>query len=124
MSDTFDPYHQWLGIPPSEQPPHHYRLLGISLFEQTPVVIENAADQRMTHLRNFQTGHYSALSQKLLNEVAAAKVCLLNPQKKKTYDQCLRQNLRPSAAPPSVPSPIRLSRGLRRFSRRAERVPR
>lgn len=31
MPDRFDPYHQWLGIPPKDQPPNHYRLLGVSL---------------------------------------------------------------------------------------------
>ena len=86
----FDPYHEWLGIPASEQPPHHYRLLAIPVFEESPAVIENAADQRMAHLRTFQTGQHSALSQKLLNEVATAKVCLLNPEKKTAYDQSLR----------------------------------
>jgi hypothetical protein len=40
MSESFDPYHVWLGIPPEEQPPHHYRLLGIRLFEDNPSVIE------------------------------------------------------------------------------------
>ena len=86
MSSSFDPYHQWLGIPPQEQPPHHYRLLGVGLFEDKPTVIEHSADQRMGHLRTFQAGKYSALSQKLLNEVAAAKLCLLNPEKKAAYD--------------------------------------
>ena len=33
MPESFDPYHRWLGIPPREQPPNHYRLLGIDLFE-------------------------------------------------------------------------------------------
>ena len=73
MSEKFDPYHEWLGIPASEQPPHHYRLLGIPPFEESPTVIENAADQRMAHLRTFQTGKHAAESQRLLNEVAAAK---------------------------------------------------
>ncbi len=82
MSEKFDPYHQWLGIPASEQPPHHYRLLGIPAFEESPTVIENAADQRMAHLRTFQTGKHAAESQRLLNEVAAARVCLLNAEKK------------------------------------------
>ena len=26
---AFDPYHKWLGIPPKQQPPDHYRLLGV-----------------------------------------------------------------------------------------------
>ena len=33
MSEAFDPYYRWLGIPPGEQPPDHYRLLGIERFE-------------------------------------------------------------------------------------------
>ena len=73
MASGFDPYYKWLGIPPEEQPPNHYRLLGLRLFESDPEVIESASDQRMAHLRTYQTGQYSALSQKLLNEVAGAK---------------------------------------------------
>jgi uncharacterized protein YegL len=103
MAD-FDPYYQWLAIPPKDQPPNHYRLLGIVLFEGNPQVIENAADRQMAHLRTFQTGQHSALAQNLLNEVAAAKVCLLNLAKKAAYDQHL-QHLQPSApVPPPVPS--------------------
>ena len=56
MPEIFDPYHKWLGIPPAEQPPNHYRLLAIPLFESDPDVIANAADQRMSHIRSFQIG--------------------------------------------------------------------
>lgn len=45
MADDFDPYRKWLGIVPKDQPPNHYRLLGIELFESDPDVIEGAADQ-------------------------------------------------------------------------------
>ena len=93
MSGSFDPYHVWLGIPPEEQPPDHYRLLGIPAFEGNPDVIENAADQRMAHLRTFQAGRHSAESQRLLNEVAAAKVCLLGAGRKASYDAALHQRL-------------------------------
>jgi len=103
MSQTFDPYHQWLGIPPDKQPPNHYSLLAIEPFEDNPDVIENAADQRMAHLRTFQTGRHAELSQKLLNEVAAAKVCLLKPQKKAAYDEQLRGQLQREAAPAVSP---------------------
>ena len=97
MAKPFDPYHLWLGIPPEEQPANHYRLLGIKLFESNPDVVENAVDQRMVHLRSFQLGQYADLSQKLLNEVATAKVCLLRPEKKAAYDQQLRQQLQSQA---------------------------
>jgi len=82
VAEPFNPYHTWLGIPPEEQPPTYYRLLGIRLFEADAQVIEHAADQRMAYLRMMQTGAYSHWSQRLLNEVASARICLLDPNKK------------------------------------------
>ena len=93
MSQPFDPYHQWLGIPPKHQPANHYRLLGIELFEESAEVIEHAADQRMAHLRSLQAGQHSQWSQTLLNEVAAARVCLLNPGEKARYDAEIKAKL-------------------------------
>jgi hypothetical protein len=89
MGPSFDPYHKWLGIPAEEQPPNLYRLLGIKPFEADPDVIQTAADQRMLHLRSYQTGKHADTSQRLLNEVATANVCLLNPAKKAVYDRQL-----------------------------------
>jgi hypothetical protein len=94
MRPAFDPYHKWLGIPPDQQPPDYYRLLAIEPFESDPDVIQAAADQRMAHLRNYQTGPHSDLSQRLLNEVASARVCLLNAAKKAAYDGQLRAKLK------------------------------
>ncbi|HWB11625.1 MAG TPA: hypothetical protein VG826_20510 [Pirellulales bacterium] len=100
MADSFDPYHKWLGISPKDQPPNHYRLLAIELFESDPDVIEGAADRVMAHLRTFQAGPNSAHSQKLLNECAAARVTLLDPQKRAEYDRQLREKLAASAGFP------------------------
>ena len=93
MSEAFDPYRKWLGIPPKDQPPNHYRLLGIAHFEDDPDVIENAATRQRAHVRNFQSGKHSALSQKILNELTAAKLCLLQAEKKAPYDAQLRAKL-------------------------------
>ena len=41
---AFDPLHKWLGIPASEQPPNHYRLLGLAAYEEDRDVIDAAAD--------------------------------------------------------------------------------
>ena len=57
MNESFDAHYQWLGIPPTEQPPNYYRLLGLSLFEPNEEVIRIAAEQRQTFLRTFQQGH-------------------------------------------------------------------
>lgn len=93
MQEAFDPYYTWLGIAPAERPAHYYRLLAICLFEDHPEVIENAADRIMSQLRTYQTGKHSAESQLLLNQVATAKICLLNPEKKAAYDAWLRATL-------------------------------
>lgn len=115
MTGKFDPYHKWLAIPPAEQPPNHYRLLGVELFEDDPDVIESAADRQMTHVRGFQSGPRAEQSQRILNEIAAAKTVLLDSRKKADYDAELKA--RPSkvkrqteptmrrAAPPAAASP-------------------
>lgn len=90
MSEHFDPYHQWLGIPPKDQPPHHYRLLAIDFLESNAEVISNAADRQMAHIRTFQSGRHSQESQQLLNELAATRICLLDPGKKADYDRRLK----------------------------------
>jgi hypothetical protein len=82
----FDAYHKWLGIPPAEQPPHHYRLLGLALFESDPEVIAAAADRQMAHVKSFAAGRNGAASQALLNELARARVTLLNQRQKAEYD--------------------------------------
>lgn len=107
MPEQFNAYYEWLGIPPHIQRPNHYQLLSIQTFEGNPTVIENAADRQMAHLRSFQSGSRSAESQRLLNEVAAARVCLLNPQKKAFYDAQLRAAINPSP-PAALPHPASL----------------
>ena len=90
MADSFDPYHQWLGIAPAHQPPNHYHLLGIPQFESDKDVISNAADRQMAHVRTFQNGPHAELSQKILSEISAARLCLLNAHHKADYDETLR----------------------------------
>ncbi len=120
--EAFDPYHKWLGIAPQQQPPHHYRLLGIDLFEDDADVIAAAADRQMAHVRTYQSGGHADVSQRLLNELAAARVCLLTAEKKQVYDAELRARLlreqddrrkaqRPDRPPP-LPAAARASPGL------------
>lgn len=112
MSESFDPYRKWLGIPPQDQPPNHYRLLGVEPFESDPDIITTAADGRMAQVKRFHTGQFSQFSQQLMNEIAAAKVCLLTPQKRAEYDEALRARLagekRPAvkAAPAAPKAPV------------------
>lgn len=103
-ADAFDPYYEWLGIPPADQPPNHYRLLGIAQFEPNDKVIDNAAFRQIAHVRTFALGPHQKESQQLLNELNAARVCLLNSEKRAAYDKQLRDQLAASAAaPPAAP---------------------
>lgn len=101
MAESFDPYRKWLGIAPEDQPANHYRLLGISLFESDPDVIDNAATRQMTHVRSFQASKHAALSQRILKELTIAKLCLLTPERKEAYDQQLRSRLAEKGNPPA-----------------------
>ena len=91
MDEKFNPYIEWLGIPEHQLPPTHYRLLGVETYESNTTVISNAADRAMLFIRTFQTGPHSAESQRVLNEISAARVCLLNKKKKAEYDESLRE---------------------------------
>lgn len=106
MTEQFDPYRKWLGIPDQTQHPHHYQLLGLALFEDDPDVIENAANRQMTHVRSFQTGQYASYSQDLLNEIAQAKICLLQLDSKSSYDLQLQTKLNATATHPDPMAPV------------------
>lgn len=95
MPGTRDPYYEWLGIPPKDQPPNHYRLLGLEIFEENRNVIAAAADRQMSFVKSYQCGEDSELSQRILNELSAARICLLNPENKAAYDTRLRSELEP-----------------------------
>ncbi len=104
--------YKWLGISPAQQPANHYRLLGTSQYEADPEVISAAADRQMGHIRTYQAGPHSDLSQQILNQIAAAKVCLLNAAKRAEYDGALRSGVVPanpaaesSAAAAEQPAP-------------------
>jgi hypothetical protein len=55
----FDPFHKWFGIPPEDQPPTHYRLLGLHDFESDPEVIPGAVMRQSARLRIYQLGQHA-----------------------------------------------------------------
>jgi len=93
MSEQFDPYYKWLGIAPKDQPPHHYRLLGIDLFESDIEAIEVAAMAKIRFLREIQDRRYVHQAQRLLQEIAVARLCLLDDTKRMQYDEVLRRRI-------------------------------
>ena len=97
-SVSFNPYKVWLSIPLENQPPNNYKLLGLQDFENDPDTIESAADRQMAHVRTFQAGKHSEASQSLLNELATARLTLLNIEKKSAYDAKLHSQLEVTGA--------------------------
>lgn len=105
MAITFDPYSVWLGIPPAEQPPDHYRLLGLARYESNPEEISKAANKHTSYIKQFENGKRAGECRKLHNEISTARFCLLSETTKADYDGFLRS--RESAdvtAPPAAES--------------------
>ncbi len=100
---------QVAGIPPQHQPPNLYRLLGLEVFESDRDVIRAAAERQTAHIHKYKIGPQSEHSQRLLNEIARARVCLLDPSRKAEYDRALRlienQDRTPDVAAPPVARP-------------------
>lgn len=131
----FDPYIEWLEIDPARCPPNYYDLLGLAPFESDVEVIEQAAEQRLTLVRSFQTGPRGKYTQDLLNELTRARITLLDPASREAYEQSLRggrdrppvslENLRGAInAPPAIqiqtaePTDTDASSSPRRFTPR------
>jgi hypothetical protein len=97
---TFDPYEQWLGIPPTDQPPTHYRLLGIDPHERDLEVITSAADRLSAHVRSVRTARELAVAQRVLKHILSAKDALLDPEQRAAYDKELfREALQTGGVP-------------------------
>lgn len=104
MSASFDPYYRWLSIPPTEQPPTHYRLLGLPAFESDAQVISSAAQRQIGHVRRYRDTPLAAYAQNLVNELEVARHCLTDPEAKAAYDAWLQNLNRGEAAPRSIDS--------------------
>jgi hypothetical protein len=96
VADAFDPYREWLEIEATNRPLSHYQLLGIELHCDNPDDITAAADQRMNQVRSQRPGEHAVFWGQLLDELSAAKTCLLDPNAREAYNAQLR--LQPAAS--------------------------
>ena len=87
---SFDPYLEWLGIPPERRPPTYYELLGLTTYESDPEKIEQAALRRIGKVRQYQVGPRSDYSQEILTKLARARLVLIDPDRRADYDDALR----------------------------------
>ena len=103
MAEPFDPYRAWLGIAPSQQPPDHYRLLGVARFTPDPDAISRAAELQIARLQPHLAGPHAAEAQRLIQEISAARTCLLTPQQRTAYDRMLGQHVAATAGSQAAP---------------------
>jgi hypothetical protein len=89
MAERLDVYRDWLGITETPRPLDYYQLLRLPRFADDTQKIRTHYRKMNAHVRKFATGDYAAESQKLLNELARAMLCLTDLQRKREYDASL-----------------------------------
>ncbi len=89
MSNTFDPYQQWCGVPQQVTSPDHYLLLGLNRFEQDQTVIYEQFASLYGRIRSYQQGQRREQALQLLDEISAAYATLADQEAKQVYDQQL-----------------------------------
>lgn len=116
---NLDIYHHWLGIPPDQQPPTLYRLLGLVEFESDVNVIRSAAERQSMHVRRLARGDFVSAGQELLNEIARAKLQLIDDVKRAAYDRTL---VRTGAVKPHPENPQTEHAGPQQVRAQQEKV--
>ncbi len=88
-SEPFDPYRKWLGIASRRRPPSHYKLLGLSLDEDDPEVIQAAAEQRRSFIESQLGKGRDGEANALLYHIHDAEMTLLDADLRRKYDRRL-----------------------------------
>lgn len=91
MTASLNPYHQWLDLQPELNSPSYYQMLGLTEGESNGSRIADAADRAIARVRAFKPGPHASEWSRLIDELKAAKQCLLDPAIKAEYDRCLAQ---------------------------------
>jgi HEAT repeat protein len=107
----FDPYQQWLGIPPEQQPPDHHRLLGIPAGDHSRRAITEAARQRTVQLLEFRTAPNARECARLINEIVEARAALLKLAPEEPAAPRPETLPTPEITPRPVPPPRRARAG-------------
>jgi len=110
MPEKLDPYQAWLGIPPAEQPPNHYRLLGIPLFDGDHRTINAAAERQLALVAAAQTSGNAAIARHIVEQIKAARSVLLAHDAKRGYDVALKERLSRVKPVSTVPQAVQPNR--------------
>ncbi len=98
---AFDPYWEWLGVAPDRRPPTYYDLLGLAPGETDTEKIRHALEEDYL-IRYGRVRAYAAHPQhggdanRLLDALAAARLCLSTPDRKAEYDRIWQAQAQPT----------------------------
>jgi hypothetical protein len=95
----------WLGLPPGNWPPDHYRLLGLEPDESDPARIEQRVHDRLEAVRRYQLLHPELVTE-AMNRLAQAYVCLTDPEARRAYDAARLGRPTTNGAKPPPPPPV------------------
>ncbi len=104
LSDSFNPYAEWLGLEATGSTPDFYTLLGLQPFESDGKIIREASARAMTRVRGFRPGAHARQWAALLDELELAQRTLVDPVEKDRYDKLLRAGLHAEDGMSSDPS--------------------
>ncbi|MCE9606521.1 MAG: hypothetical protein K8U03_16640 [Planctomycetia bacterium] len=104
MAEKFNPLKSWLGISTSGKP-SYYDLIGLANFETEPPIIADAADSAIAKVSENLGGEHHAAAEKLVRDLKGLKGVLLSADKRRAYDEQLRNQLG-IAAPPKPAAPL------------------
>ena len=90
-SGNFDPYHKWLGLPPGKWMPTHFELLGLSIDEEEPSVIELAIKRQRDFMKGMRGGKFPELVDQILIQIQDAEITLLEPDSRRQYVEKSRE---------------------------------
>ncbi|MDD5055727.1 MAG: hypothetical protein PHZ00_05685 [Candidatus Peribacteraceae bacterium] len=84
----FDPLLEWFGVPPDAHT--FYAVLGIDPGETDGPTIEAAAKDRLEYLKRHLNGSHADAAQRVRKIVEDAQTCLLDPKKRRAYNEKIR----------------------------------
>ncbi|HET6881866.1 MAG TPA: hypothetical protein VFI31_17000 [Pirellulales bacterium] len=89
MSQAFNPYREWLGIAAHSDSPSYYELLGLRPLENDATKVEPAYQRQAAKLAGHLSGGQADVAQRLMGELAEARITLMTPTAKRAYDSAL-----------------------------------
>lgn len=87
MDEVFNPYYAFLGLDEEVTSPGFYQILRLRETECDAAKINAAADKATARARACRPGANAVEWSRLLDEIQAARTCLLDPAQRAAYDQ-------------------------------------